>query len=289
MNIECPSCHLTGKINELDLPPDGKDLNCPRCKKSFHVAKPADAELKRVMMNSCPACQYSTFTDEMFTVCPKCGMTLEEFQKKAQRRQEKEPSQRDLQQLNRSIRNPDLIKPPIEEKAPEAIKAAQPVAVTAWSCIGVALAILCYGIYGLLRYYGKDWQAALSETLIEPVSKTHVFFTMGFVPWVMSLFGIYFTWTGYQFLNLKSDSHKRLVESAWGGFAVVVIYEAMDFIKWIRVSSSDPSLSYYAAGIFSSIITIALMGVPFFLLLWYLNSDTITREVKNAQFLSAKR
>jgi hypothetical protein len=32
MKIECPSCHLAGKANELEFPPEGRNFECPRCK-----------------------------------------------------------------------------------------------------------------------------------------------------------------------------------------------------------------------------------------------------------------
>jgi len=126
----------------------------------------------------------------------------------------------------------------------------------------------------------------LSEPLLEPVSKFYVFFSLGFIPWLLTLFGSYFIWAANQFLRLRGGSHDRLTESAWAGFAVVVIYETVDFIDWVSVSSSTPSLSYYAAGIVSSLLMIALLGAPFFALLWYLKSDVVIREVKKAQCLS---
>ena len=72
MKVECPSCHLAGTVNELELPPEGRELTCPRCKKSFHIDRPPlDPDLRP--MNVCPACQYSTFSEETFIACPKCG------------------------------------------------------------------------------------------------------------------------------------------------------------------------------------------------------------------------
>ncbi|TLN00954.1 hypothetical protein FDZ73_17725, partial [bacterium] len=32
MKIECPSCHLTGNINSVDVPAEGRNFECPRCK-----------------------------------------------------------------------------------------------------------------------------------------------------------------------------------------------------------------------------------------------------------------
>jgi predicted Zn finger-like uncharacterized protein len=280
MKIECPSCHLVGKINELELPPEGRHLNCPRCKNSFHVVKPPDTGGNNRLMNSCPSCHYATFTDEMFTICPKCGLTGDDYQEISHKQQEREQLLHDQEILNRSFRNPDLVKVPTEETVPERARVAQPVAVTAWLCIAVGGAFLCYGIFGLVNYYSKDWQAVLSEPSLEPVSKLSVFFSLGFIPWLVTLFSIYLSWAALWFLKLRGGSHKMLTECAWAGFAVVVTHETVNFINWVRVSSSTPSLSYYAVGVLSSLLMIALFGAPFIVLLWYLKSDMIIREFK---------
>jgi hypothetical protein len=167
---------MTGKVNELELPPEGRYLDCPRCKNSFHVAKPPDAVRNKRLMNSCPSCRYSTFTDEMFAICPKCGLTADDYQEKSRRQRENEQLLHDQEVLNRSYRNPDLIKVSTEDTVPERTRAPQSVEVPAWLCIGGGGALLSYGIIGLANYCSKDWQAVLSEPLLEPVSKLHVFF-----------------------------------------------------------------------------------------------------------------
>jgi len=144
MEIECPSCHLVGKINELELPPDGRRLNCPRCKNSFHVAKPPVAAGNKRLMNNCPSCQYSTFTDEMFAVCPKCGLTADNYHEKSRKQRESEQLLRDQEVLSRSYRNPDLTKDPTQDSVPVRVRAAQPVEVTAWLCAAVGVALVCY-------------------------------------------------------------------------------------------------------------------------------------------------
>src|SRR5512144_853487 len=95
MKIECPSCHLSGKVNELELPPDGRELKCPRCKASFHVNKPPAPAGKQELMSMCPACQYSTFTDEMFAVCPKCGLVGSEYRQNLRKQKEGDQVRRD--------------------------------------------------------------------------------------------------------------------------------------------------------------------------------------------------
>jgi predicted Zn finger-like uncharacterized protein len=289
MKIECPSCHLTGNINELELPPTGRQVNCPRCKASFQVAKPPPGSGVRHLMNSCPSCQYATFTEEMFAVCPKCGMTAENFQLLSRRQREREQDQRNQEALNRSFRNPDLVQASPEEKTAEPARAAQSIEVAAWLCIALGAALFCYGMTGIVHYYSKDWQAVLSEPVLEPVSKLFVFCSLGLTPWLATLFSIYFTWAAHCFSRLGEGSLQRLSGAAWAGVVVAVIYQAVAFFEWARVSSSTPSFSYYAVGILSSLFMSALLGSPFFLLLWYLRSDVVSREFKRARALSGKQ
>jgi uncharacterized C2H2 Zn-finger protein len=288
MKIECPSCHLTGNVNELELPPLGRTLACPRCKISFHVAKPAASASQPGLRNSCPSCQYATFTEEMFADCPKCGMTAEEYQLFTRKQRDREQSARDHESLNRSFRNPDLIKAPVEESAAEPVRVVQAIEVTAWSCLAVAGVLLIYGILGLVKYYSKDWQAVLSEPVLEPVTKFFVFFHLGLIPWLVTLFSLYFSAMAYQFLRVRGESLKRLAESAWAGIGVVIVYEIVAFCDWARLSSGKQSLSYYAVGMLSALMMSALLGAPFFALLWHLNRDQIVREFNKARVLSGR-
>jgi predicted Zn finger-like uncharacterized protein len=285
MQIECPSCHLSGKVNELELPPQGRQLTCPRCKNSFLVEKPAAAG-NLATMNSCPSCQYATFTEEVFSVCPKCGMTTQNYQTLTQKQREREQAQRNQEALQRSFRNPDLVKAAPEEPLAAPVRPAQEIEVAAWLCLASGGALLCYGCVGLANYYSKDWQAVLSEPVLEPVSRFYVFFSLGLIPWLATLCSLFFVWAAFQFLRLRKGALERLREGAWAGIAVVVAYEAVAFVNWTRVSSSTPSFSYYAVGILSALFMIALLGSPFCALLWYLERDSIIRAFNKTRVLS---
>jgi predicted Zn finger-like uncharacterized protein len=286
MQIECPSCHLAGKVNELELPPLGRQFTCPRCKSSFLVAKPAAAG-NLATMNSCPSCHYATFTEEVFAVCPKCGMTAQDYQTLTQKQREKEQAQRNQEALQRSFRNPDLVQVATAEPGPEPVRSAPEIEVAAWLCLAFGCALLCYGCVGLANYYSKDWQAVLSEPVLVPVSKWYVFFSLGLIPWLTTLCSLFFVWAAYRFLRLRDDALERLRAGAWAGVAVVVMYEAVALVSWIGASSSTPTFSYYAVGILSSLFMIALLGAPFFVLIWYLERDAIIRAFNKARVLSA--
>ena len=275
MKIECPSCHLTGTVNELEFPPGGRDVSCPRCRTSFHVETPADM----ILMNVCPACQYSTFSDEMFSVCPQCGVTGKEaLEKKGHQQREVERHRQDAEAMSRSFRNPDLVKAPAEDEPVEVASAPQPVRVTGTVSAAAGAAILGYGLYGLSSYYGKDWQAILSEPLMEPVSRTEVFFRLGFVPWTITLFGSALLAVGSLFALMRPWSWKGLRACAWAGMGVVLIREAVNYADWVRISTGAPSFFYYVTGLLSALLMIALWGAPFLALLWVLHTDDIINE-----------
>ena len=285
MKIECPSCHLSGKVNELELPPDGREFKCPRCKAAFHVNRPPPPAGKQDLMSMCPACQYSTFTDEMFAVCPKCGlvgsdyrknMRIQKEQEKVRKEQEKPKKDEDL--MTRSHRNPDLVTGMADDAMPEISKAPQPILVTGWSCVAIGGVLLLCGLNGLLTYYSKDWQAVLAEQMLEPMSETSVFFRMGFIPWLITLFSGYLIATASFFLQLRGGSLQRLKECAWAGLAVGVVHEAVDFFKWVEISSSTPSVNYFVSGVLSSLLWIVLWSAPAIALLWFLGSDKIRGE-----------
>ncbi len=294
MVIECPNCRLSGNVNEVELPAEGRYMSCPRCKTNFHVAKPPLPADSRYLMNTCPVCQYSTFTDEMFAVCPKCGHSGKDYKKVPKRREEPvrqpppqdlpplhenmEQLRRDLDALSRSHRNPDLVKAPTEVPAPEAPKAPEPVRWTAWLCVAAGAALLLLGFVGLNNYYSKDWQAILSEPLLEPLSKTRVFFSLGFLPWLRTLVGVWIIVVASQFLNLQGWARKELERCAWGGLGLGVINEIVGFVEWVRISSSSPSFFYFAVGIVSSLAWVIVWSIPPLALLWYLRRETIMSE-----------
>jgi hypothetical protein len=246
--------------------------------------KPPPPSGKQDLMNICPVCQYSTFTDEMFAVCPKCGLVGSEYRENIRKQQEKEQTRRDMEVLTRSHRNPDLVAPPPVETIPELSRAPQPIRVTGWICVMIGGILLLYGLNGLLTYYSRDWQAVLSEQLLEPVSETSIFFRLGFIPWLVTLFSGYFIVTATLFLRLRVGSLKRLKECAWAGLALGIIHETVCFTKWVEISSSTPSFFYFATGIISSLFWIFLWSAPAVVLIWFLKSDIIRREFPDDQF-----
>lgn len=161
---------------------------------------------------------------------------------------------------------------------------SETVEITAWLVMAVGAAALLYGITGLVKYYGTDWQAVLSEPYLVPVSKLSVFFDLGFIPWTVTIASIHLLWAGYQFWKLRKGCLRRLIEGAWSGIAAAVIYETFQFLQWVKLASSHAAFSYYAVGVVGLIFGTALWCAPFAGLLLCLRSDWMSRELRKVYF-----
>jgi hypothetical protein len=229
-------------------------------------------------MNTCPVCQYSTFTEEMFSSCPKCEASDANYKEMLKKRAEREQILHDEELMNRSLRNPELILAPVGEPEQLKPKTPKPIMVTAWLSIAAGALLLCYGMEGLSNYYGKDWQAILSMPFLEPVSKIRIFFSLGFLPWLQTLYATGFIVVASQFLMLRPWAPRGMTICAWGGVALGVINAIAAFINHIKIASSSPSFTYCAVGVISSLFTMLLWSAPFLALLWYLQKESILRE-----------
>ncbi|TGU74137.1 DUF4388 domain-containing protein [Geomonas terrae] len=169
----------------------------------------------------------------------------------------------------------------LEEGAPP----PEIVEITAWLVMAVGAAALLYGITGLMKYYGTDWQAVLSEPYLVPVSKLSVFFDLGFIPWTVTVAGIHLLWAAYQFWKLRKGGLRRLVEGAWSGITVAVIYEVVQFLQWVKLASSHAALSYYTVGVVGLIFGTALLSAPFAGLLLCLRSEWMLRELRKVYLI----
>ncbi len=152
-----------------------------------------------------------------------------------------------------------------------------PVRHVGWGYSALGVALLCYGLYGLASYYSNDWQAILSEDRLVPISKLEIFFRLGFLPWLFTLFGSTLLAAAGRFLLMRDHARKEMQMAAWAGVGVCAAYETAEFISWVRMFSS-PSLLYCAAGLASSLLMTALWSLPFLALLWYLQSEAIVRQ-----------
>jgi predicted Zn finger-like uncharacterized protein len=99
MKITCPECGDSGNLPDHEIPEEGRFLNCPKCKHGFDVKKPK-ATVNEYLVDVCPACSYSTFGDESFGTCPKCGVFIKSF---IDRQREEMARVREQELLNRKF------------------------------------------------------------------------------------------------------------------------------------------------------------------------------------------
>jgi predicted Zn finger-like uncharacterized protein len=277
MKIECPNCHLSGNMNDYEIPETGRNVTCPKCKTEFMVRKEVGAGGNEYLMSSCPNCQFSTFSEETFAVCPKCGMEGKQYREMLRKQQETEQKRRNEERLNQSY-GPGVdvsIKSAEPDHSGSVAATPTPVKIAGWSSIIVAAGILIYGGVGLFTFYGKNWQAILAETSDEPVSNLTIFVSHGLFPWLQVIYGIVVAAIAYRFLLLDSWSRKLLEAAAWIGAVAMASYELIDFVVLVRGSLSTLTFGYVAGLIPSTLLMLALWVVPPLMLVRYLRAEEI--------------
>jgi predicted Zn finger-like uncharacterized protein len=299
MRIECPGCNLVGNIDDSRVPATGLAMTCPRCKKQFVAEPPAiGAEESRAMLDTCPVCQYATFSEEKFADCPKCGLNVAEHQKKqleyrkpladrqksqpVSRRQE-EPAVRMTEEQRRkdeeSRRRFGLDKPPgtMEKDGPHPARPSMsvPLAVTlaGWGTVVASMLLLVYSCAGMLEYSGKLKEAAAAAAANETAPTASVlFFSYLFSPLLLGVYGVVMSVIGAQFLRLKKQFVRPLAIGAWVGIVLVVIMKLTDILLSFGRASSSASFSYYAMAVVGDVFIGVLWIAPFLVLSEYLKS-----------------
>lgn len=304
MKIECPGCKLTGNIDDATVPATGLAMTCPRCKQHFIVEKSvAQASGAVAMLDTCPACQYATFSEEKFAVCPQCGLVVADYQQKLREarkadaaRQKPTQPQRQSQvqaepppvRLSEEERRRDeelrrkhgLDKIPGGEEVDETRNARQqletplPVFIVGWGTVALAIAFIVYSGYGVSEYLErtKDVQAAL-EALENTQSPTALVFQFLLFPVLTMIYAPVMLFFAIQFMALKRNYTVLLKKGAWSGVVLFVLMKANDLFFWFARSSSDISLSYSAAGLFGDIFMGALLIAPLLALAEFFNSS----------------
>ncbi len=286
-------------MSDHTIPDEGMNLTCPRCKTDFHVDKPRKKATSAYATNTCPSCGYSTFCEEVFDECPHCGMDV---QTASEQKRKQEAQRREMELRNTA--SASTVLPPISPVLPKSglkytgadepeqvrIKfnlatfadGFNPVAAIGWGVVAVAFALLLAGGSGLLDYLGTDLQAKLSENSLEPVSAWKVFCGYGFMPWVELSLGIVLLVVGFIFLQRHSKGLWVMVKAVQAVLILVPIYQIGRFVVWI-VNSTSPPWWGYLVEILSTLLVAALLMVPLWIVLQYLESDRFAREYKDQQ------
>ncbi|KAF0216827.1 MAG: Zinc finger-domain-containing [Geobacteraceae bacterium] len=288
MNIQCPNCKITGQISDAKIPPEGLFMNCPKCKTGFEVRKTAASNWQETM-SDCPVCQYSTFSDERFDICPNCGLVIKDYmqqQREKRGRGEKPlaerkapPEERKVDQARERLRLEeelrrfeeeqrarrtytiqDTMNAAAEEVPAVAAEIPLPVKVLGWLSITVAALLIILGGKGLDAY--SAWTPPEDVYLEEPPSKLAVFFTYGLLPGVQLCLGLFALVFAGQYLKLRSWARDCLEKTFWAGLAVAFIYEITMLVIFVRKSSSGAGFGYYAVGVMDMLLMLVLWSAP---------------------------
>lgn len=309
MKIECPGCKLSGNIDDSTVPATGIAMNCPRCKKPFTVQRPAVAAGEAVaMLDSCPRCQYSTFSDEKFAVCPKCGLVVADYQKEQLDARQKQKgansspqprqlsgqaaapiprlSPEQLQQEEEALRKYGLDKLPGAVNAADepaaagsSTETALPVLIAGWGVIIVSILLAGFGVSGIMEYLDKLKEAkAAVESFEQTQSGSALFFQFLVFPVLSIIFSVVMLVFGAQFLAMKKWSIAAMQSGAWAGVALLAMMKISDMVFWFKRASTDASFGYYAMGIFGDFLLMLLYIAPFLALAEYLKSPLFEKS-----------
>lgn len=277
MKITCPNCNAIGNIPEHDIPDEGRFLSCPKCKHGFTVHKPrpgGDAYL----VDTCPACAYSTFGEERFSTCPMCGVIVKNH---VERQREEQARVRDQELLDKKFIRDDAPPPPEGESSPVAdfVDNLHPVTLIGWGCAAAACIILGMGLWGLIEYNPTEIQAQLTAQREEPVSAWYVFSHFGLMPWIETLYGGAAMLAALFFIQHKLLSLQLLSWLLRAAFVFIPLYQVVSFIVWVQEPIPHSMLGYFVE-IINILFMTALWGIPLFLLHYFLGNKRVTSVVK---------
>ncbi len=301
MKIECPNCKLVGQTSDMNIPPEGRYLDCPRCKTSFHVTKAPTANWADTLTD-CPECGFTSYCAERFDICPNCGLVAKEYRARQKRQLpsslkdegsaggeaviDREQMRRELERLEREEEKKRLervgsVAPaPPEEPVPEARAVPAPIRYLGWGFVLAGLLVVTYGLKGWYDYWVMTPEQAAAGQIDEPPGAFSLFLTHGLAPLMQVLLGIGGAAAGTAFAKMRPGAGKLLETAAWCGVAYVVAGEAASLVSWVRRSSDSASLVYYLIGFADSVLMAALWSAPLLAAIWYMRRDVITDEFR---------
>lgn len=296
MKIECPGCKLTGNIDDSNIPATGIAMTCPRCKHKFTVEKPSfQTDAAVAMMDNCPSCRYATFSEEKFSVCPKCGLIVADYQKKLIESR-KAVNQQRPQQQSRAAAMPDepVIFTEEERRRDEEmrrkhglevesdtlqngssqIETPLPVFIVGWGTALFAVLLAIYGFYGVIEYVAKVKEAkAAIEALENTQSPVSLFFQYMLFPSLSLLYTPVMLFFAIRFMSLKKQYVLLLQKGAWAGVVLLALMKLNDLYFWFNRSSSSASFSYSAAGLVGDLLIAVMMIAPLLALAEFFSSS----------------
>jgi len=241
-------------------------------------------------MNMCPACGYSTFTDETFPSCPACGATGSNRLRRLLRIQEKEAERSGSnsqftekrvseQKIGKYTEMQDLsggtgYDHPSEKHAlAPTLRISSPMKLTGWVAAGGGGFLICTAISGLFSYYMKDWQSILSVPLLEPASRLEVFLKAGLFPWLRFILGSCYIGASYRYLTGGRRTPQLLSILSYGIIVFQLIGKSVIVVNRIALTSGSPSSIFYIDRCVTFIVTIFFWSSPFLAVILLLRYD----------------
>lgn len=264
MEFSCPSCGLSGRIDDQRLPPGGLAADCPRCSGRVVIGEAGPApdpaaflgvateekQEKPQSIFSCPSCGCTPPNGTTYDTCPLCGTTMR-GKKKVPRRRVKE--------------------------LPAVPRGYRPTAIAVISCIYL-LAGLAMGIAGFKAYASPVpaeaftgipfWIAQLQGVteaahLLARYSRSIGIFQIGV--------GCFVIYASAAFFHMKKRGRAAVETIGWVVFILSTLLSIFAGILWYLLMKATvtaagaigtPTLPLVAWGVISLLFKLALILVP---------------------------
>jgi predicted Zn finger-like uncharacterized protein len=277
MKITCPKCNASGTIPEHEIPESGRFISCPRCNEGFTITKPRSGK-DAYLVDTCPSCGFSTFGDESFSICPKCGVSVKTFM---DRKREEQLVKHNKELLGKTLHNVDTAPPPPEVTATpvaDFIDNLHPVNLIGWGVAAVAIICLGIGLWGIIEYDSAKIQAELMER-DEQVSGFFVFMNYGLKHWAKLVYGLIALAVSLLFLKRLKIGLQSMSFLLWTTIFLVPLSYIISFVYWV-MEPIPHTIGGYFIEVLNFVFMSALVGVPLFVLERYLHDRKITSIVK---------
>ncbi len=278
MKISCPKCNAIGTIPDHEIPESGRFINCPRCHEGFTVTKPrAGADV--YLVDVCPSCGFSTFDDETFSACPKCGIVVKMF---IERQREEQLLKRNQELLGKKLSNVDAVSVQQDTAADvvaDFVDNLHPVNLISLGVATVAIIFIGLGLWEIIGYDSNKIQAKLMEERDGQISALYMFMHYGLLYWGKIFYGLSALAVSILFLKRLKIGLRAMSALLWTSIALVPLLYIIGFIFWVLAPITH-TISGYLIEILNILFMSALVGVPLYLLELYLHERKITSIVK---------
>ncbi|MDD2852917.1 MAG: zinc-ribbon domain-containing protein [Desulfuromonadaceae bacterium] len=292
MKISCPKCHACGTIADHEVPQAGRYITCPRCKEGFTIFKPR-AGNDGYLVDTCPSCSFSTFGDETFSTCPKCGIEVKTYIDR-QRDEQRLKHEQELLVKKRTVAAHTeaavhlTTTPPVVAPVPLSQKTVAPVAehaapldivdVISFGVAVVAIVALAIGLWGAVGYDTSKIQAMLLERRGELLSGFSVFLRYGLLNWLGIAYGLAALAVSALLMKRLQSGLRALIRLLRLTMILVPGYYIFTYISWL-LAPIPHTVSGHLVELINIVVMGALLCAPLYLFERFLHNRKITSVV----------